>query len=145
MPPRPPRHPRPRPLSAILAPHPPPPSTRAIPCPPLLSPLRHLCPALARTPRHPCPPTCKSSAPLPLPPSSPHIWIRGSLRLPRLARAPPHAVREHGGWGRQGEAEEEVKLNIDNMFAALESLKQQGRADGPSSRKNHGAGPALQQ
>jgi hypothetical protein len=46
--------------------------------------------------------------------------------LPRLARAPSRAVREHGGWGRQGGAEEEVKLNIDNMFAALESLKKKG-------------------
>jgi hypothetical protein len=41
-----------------------------------------------------------------------------------------------------------VKLNIDNMFTTLESLKKKGnknRADGPSSSKNHGAGPALQQ
>jgi hypothetical protein len=44
--------------------------------------------------------------------------------------------------------EEEVKLNIDNMFAMLESLKKKGnkgRVDGPSSKKNHGAEPALQQ
>jgi hypothetical protein len=47
-----------------------------------------------------------------------------------------------------GGAEEEVKLNIDNMFMALESLKKKGnkgRAVRSSSRKKHSVGPVQQQ
>jgi hypothetical protein len=52
------------------------------------------------------------------------------------------------GRRRWSGAEEEVKLNINNVFMALESLKKKGnkgRAVRQSSRKKHNVGPVQQQ
>jgi hypothetical protein len=70
------------------------------------------------------------------------------LELPRLAEDPPQQSGSMVGRRIWGGAEEEVKLNIDNMFMALESLKKKGnkgRAVRSSSRKKHSVGPVQQQ
>jgi hypothetical protein len=108
-PPRPPCHSRPRPtlhrwqgtipgiafaadptiLASPALRHPRPHHPQGNTMPLLLYHPRHPRPTPARTPRHPCPPPHRSSVPLPPPLSSPHIWIRGLLGLPRLAGDPP--------------------------------------------------------
>ena len=144
----PPRQPPPfSPLFALRHPRPHPPSTEATPCP-RSSPL---CAILARACSH-TPPSLPSyvqvlGAPSPAPVVPAYLDPRfAQITLPH--QGPTAAVREHGGWERRVGVEEEVKLNIDNMFATLESLKKKGnkgRVDGSSSKKNHGAEPALQQ